>query len=63
MSYAVNFTAKTDDCIVYQDGVERFRGTNDKCWVYILTHQGHSVDWACSHGGWECIDNKSKEDV
>lgn len=31
----------------------RFQGTHDECFIYILKHQGQSVDYALKHGGWK----------
>lgn len=37
---------------VTRDGTELYRSTADECFVWLLHHQGQSVDWACKHGGY-----------
>jgi hypothetical protein len=38
---------------VTKDGKERFAGTSNECFVYILKNQSQSVDWACKYEGWK----------
>lgn len=38
---------------VTRDGVEKFQGSEDECFVFIHRAQGQSVDWACKWEGWD----------
>ena len=37
---------------VTYDGYEKMVGTHDECFTYILRHQGQSVMYATTYGGW-----------
>lgn len=40
---------------VTRDRDEKFRGTNNECWIYIQKHQAMSVDWAMKYEGWAIV--------
>ena len=46
---------------VTYDGEERFKGSEGKCWEYILKHQPQSVHYATTWGGWKTSEISTSE--
>lgn len=40
---------------VIKDNKMVFKGTNNKCFEYVLNDQGNSVDYACKYGGYKIL--------
>lgn len=38
---------------VTQDDVEKFRGTHNKCFEWLLKNQSQSTAWAIQNEGWK----------
>ena len=41
--------------VLTHEGVERFRGTPNECWIKLLKSQGQSTDYAIKYGGWKIL--------
>ena len=39
-------------CILLQDGKEKFRGTENECYIYLQSHTSYSWDHAFKYEGW-----------
>lgn len=42
--------------VLNPDGVTMYAGNADECWLYVQSHQGQSVHWATTEGGWAIED-------
>ena len=49
--------------IVTKDNKMVFKGTNNKCFEYVLNDQGNSVDYACKYGGYKILEDKPEDGV
>jgi len=42
---------------VTKDGQVKFTGTNSECFGWVLSHQGQSVSYATTYGGYAIVPN------
>jgi len=49
--------------LVLYDKKQIFKGSNNECFRFLLSHQGNSVHHACKYEGYEIVEDKPESCV
>lgn len=50
-----------DDYRVLKDDEVLFRGKRDECFGFIMRHQGQSVEYATTYGGYKIVQGQGEK--